>query len=63
MLDNAAEALADAEKSSVEKAVGGDSYSYTVDASILGGLIVRSQDKVVDGSVSGNLSEVTSHLK
>ncbi|MEM9954399.1 MAG: F0F1 ATP synthase subunit B [Chloroflexota bacterium] len=55
--------LTDAEKSSVESAVGGDSYSYTVDPSILGGLIVRSQDKVVDGSVRGNLNEVTSRLK
>jgi|GEM_PF-728163 len=55
--------LTDAEKSSVEKAVGGDSYSYTVDASILGGLIVRSQDKVVDGSVRGSLNDVTGNLK
>ncbi len=55
--------LTDDEKSKVEKAVGGDNYTYTVDPSILGGLIVRSQDKVVDGSVSGSLNEVTSNLK
>lgn len=55
--------LTDAEKSKVEKAIGGDSYSYTVTPAILGGLIVRSQDKVVDGSVRGSLNDVTSNLK
>ncbi len=55
--------LTDDEKSKVEKSVGGDSYSYTVNPSILGGLIVRSQDKVIDGSVRGGLNDVSSQLK
>lgn len=55
--------LTDAETKKVEKELSGDSYTYTVDPSILGGLIVRSQDKVIDGSVRGNLNEVTGNLK
>ena len=55
--------LSDAEKKSLESAIKADSYTYNVDPSILGGLIVRGQDKVVDGSVRGNLGELTSRLK
>ncbi|MGJ3237639.1 MAG: F0F1 ATP synthase subunit B [Anaerolineae bacterium] len=55
--------LTDDEKSKVEGKLGGESYNYTVDPSILGGLIIRSQDRVIDGSVRGNLNEVTSRLK
>lgn len=55
--------LTDDEKKKLESSVGGDSYTYTVDPAILGGLIVRSQDKVVDGSVRNNLNDVTSRLK
>lgn len=55
--------LTDAEKKKVEGAIKADSYNYTVDPNILGGLIVRSQDKVVDGSVRGGLNDLTSTLK
>jgi len=55
--------LTDDEKKKVESALKGGNYSYTVDPSILGGLIVRSQDKVVDGSVRGGLSDVTGRMK
>lgn len=55
--------LTDAETQKVESAIGGDSYTYVVNPSILGGLIVRSQDRVIDGSVSGSLNDVTSNLK
>lgn len=55
--------LTDDEKKKVEGALKGSNYSYTVDPSILGGLIVRSQDKVVDGSVRGGLSDVTGRMK
>lgn len=55
--------LTDAETKKVESALGGDSYTYTVNPSILGGLIVRSADRVIDGSVSGSLDNVTSTLK
>lgn len=54
--------LTDDEKKNVEKTIGGDSYSYSVDPSILGGLIVRSQEKVVDGSVRSNLDALTERL-
>lgn len=55
--------LTDAETKKVESAIGGDSYTYIVNPSILGGLIVRSQDRVIDGSVRGSLNDVTSNLK
>lgn len=54
--------LTDDEKKAVEKAVGGDSYNYSVNPAILGGLIVRSSDKVVDGSVRKNLNELSGNL-
>lgn len=55
--------LSDDEKSRVESEISADSYTYTVDPAILGGLVVRSQDRVIDGSVSGNLSELTGRLR
>lgn len=55
--------LTDAEKKKVEGAINGDNYGYNVDPTILGGLIVRSQDKVIDGSVQGGLSDLTGNLK
>jgi F-type H+-transporting ATPase subunit b len=55
--------LSDDEKKKVEGALKGSSYSYNVDPSILGGLIVRSQDKVIDGSVRGGLNDVSGRLK
>lgn len=55
--------LSDDEKRTLESAVNGDSYDYVVDPAILGGLIVRSQDRVVDGSVRNSLNDVSGHLK
>lgn len=55
--------LEDAERESVEREISADSYTYTVDPAILGGLIVRSQDRVIDGSVRGSLNEVTGRLR
>jgi len=55
--------LTDAEKKKVESALSGDSYSYNVDPSILGGLVVRSDDKIIDGSVRGSLDGVSGNLK
>jgi F-type H+-transporting ATPase subunit b len=55
--------LTDDEKKKVEAALKGSSYSYNVDPSILGGLIVRSQDKVIDGSIRGGLTDVSGRMK
>lgn len=40
----------------------GAEIAFTVNPSILGGLVVRVNDKVVDGSVSGRLSQLGEHL-
>lgn len=55
--------LTDDEKSRLESEISAASYTYTVDPSILGGVIVRSQDKVVDGSVRSNLNNLTTRLR
>jgi F-type H+-transporting ATPase subunit b len=55
--------LTDAEKQQVEETIDADGYTYDVDPDILGGLVVRSQDRVIDGSTRGNLSSLTSRLK
>lgn len=54
--------LTDAEQSKVQKAIGADSVTFNVDPAILGGLIVRSADRVVDGSVRSNLNKLSSSL-
>lgn len=60
--------LTDAEKSALEarlRAPFGDdlAFEYSVDAQILGGIIVRVGDKVIDGSVAGKLAELKEKLK
>src|SRR5690606_15888253 len=55
--------LTDDEQKKVEGALKASAYNYNVDPSILGGLIVRSQDKVLDGSVRGGLNDVSGRLK
>lgn len=60
--------LTDGEKSSLESKMraqfGKDlSFDYGVDAAILGGLIVRVGDKVIDGSVAGKLAALQEKLK
>lgn len=54
--------LTDSEKKNAEKTLGADEVEYSVDPSILGGLIVRGEDRVVDGSVRSNLNELASNL-
>ncbi len=54
--------LSDAEQSKVKKEIGASDVVFSVDPNILGGLIVRSADRVVDGSVRGNLSNLASRL-
>lgn len=55
--------LSDSEKSSVKQQVGAGDVTFSVDPNILGGLVLRSSDRVVDGSVRSNLSELAGRLR
>ncbi|NOG48036.1 MAG: hypothetical protein HND48_00205 [Chloroflexi bacterium] len=44
------------------KAIGASDVTYTVDPSILGGLVIRAGGRVVDGSVENNLNVLASRL-
>ncbi len=54
--------LDDAEKAKAKSAIGSDTVSFVVDPNILGGLIVRSGDRVVDGSVRSGLNDLGARL-
>ena len=54
--------LDDKEQEKVRKEIGGDSVSFRVDPSILGGLVIRAGDRVVDGSVRSNLGDLAARL-
>ena len=51
-----------AEQEKVQQQIGADGVSFDVDPSILGGLIVRAADRVVDGSVRSGLDEMSLRL-
>ena len=55
--------LTEAEKAEVVKATGAERVDYKVDPSILGGLILRAGDKVVDGSVRGDMTALATRLR
>jgi len=55
--------LSDQEQAKVKKETGADAVNFSVDPSILGGLILRSGDKVVDGSVRSGLTGLSEKLK
>lgn len=60
--------LTDGEKNALESKLraqfGNDLlFDYTVDATILGGVVVRVGDKVIDGSVAGKLAALQEKLK
>jgi len=55
--------LTDEEQVKVKKQVGAKDVSFSVDPSILGGLIIRSEDRVVDGSVRSGLNEMSGRLR
>lgn len=50
------------EQSSLAKKLGGTVTDWRVDPSILGGVVVRAGDRVVDGSVRSNLNSLQSSL-
>ena len=59
--------LTDQEQDSVKKdvlaKVGAQAVTFRVDPSILGGLVIKVGDKVVDGSVAGKLEGLRQNLK
>ena len=50
--------LSESERERVQRETGAESLQFRVDPAILGGLIIRSQERVVDGSVRNNLEEL-----
>jgi len=53
----------DAVKQDVLAKVGAQAVTFRVDPSILGGLVIKVGDKVMDGSVSGKLEGLRQNLK
>ncbi len=50
------------EQAKAKSSIGADNISFVVDPNILGGLIVRSGDRVVDGSVRSGLNDLGARL-
>lgn len=55
--------LSDDEQAAVKKSVSAKDYSFKVDPSILGGLVIKVDEKVLDASVAGKLEGLRSALK
>lgn len=55
--------LSESEQEKARREIGADSVNFVVDPSILGGLVVRSGDRVVDGSVRGGLGEISQRMR
>lgn len=55
--------LTDAEKQSASKALSAKDVQFKVDPSILGGLVVRVGDRVVDDSISNRMSALQESLR
>lgn len=54
--------LTDAEKNRIRTETGAQNVTFRVDPNILGGLVLRSGDKVVDGSVRNSLGSLASQM-
>ncbi len=54
--------LTDSEQADVKKALSADNVTFEVDPAILGGLLLRAGDRVVDGSVRSNLDDMADSL-
>ncbi len=55
--------LSDDEQSNVRQEIGADNIEFVVDPAILGGLLIRSGDRVVDGTVRSSLTNLSSSLR
>jgi F-type H+-transporting ATPase subunit b len=55
--------LSDDEQAKVKNETGADNVTFSVDPNILGGLVIRSADRVVDGSVRSGLNELAARLR
>ncbi|NDJ63140.1 MAG: F0F1 ATP synthase subunit B [Chloroflexi bacterium] len=55
--------LNDDEQNRVRGEVGNQDINFRVDPEILGGLIIRTEDRVVDGSIRSGLTNLTSNLR
>ena len=51
------------EQTRVASELGSTTVSYSVDPELLGGLVVRSQDRVIDGSVRSGLTEIAGRMR
>ncbi|MDZ4671303.1 MAG: F0F1 ATP synthase subunit B [Phototrophicales bacterium] len=54
--------LDNAEQDRVKKEIGNTDVTFRVDPAILGGLIIRTEDRVVDGSVRRDLNTLATRL-
>jgi F-type H+-transporting ATPase subunit b len=54
--------LDDEEKGRIEGELSGANVSYQVDPNILGGLVIRSEERVVDGSIRSSLNGMAARL-
>ena len=55
--------LSNDEQTAVKQSVSAKDYSFKVDPSILGGLVIKVDEKVLDASVAGKLEGLRSALK
>jgi F-type H+-transporting ATPase subunit b len=53
----------EAVKKNILSKVGGQSVTFRVDPTILGGLVIKVGDKILDGSVAAKLEELRQNLK
>ena len=55
--------LNDGEKKTLTKQIGAHAVNFKVDPTILGGVIARSGDRVIDGSVRAELNDLAARLR
>lgn len=55
--------LSEEEQKRAKQEIGAEEVTFVVDPSILGGLVVRSADRVVDGSVRSSLAGIAERMR